>query len=230
MVAGSGAPADRAEPPPDGVLHRDWAGRDFAGPEEAARDAAAARAAVTELEPWPASSTWLASAAGCRPETSIWVGGGVPDAPDVIVRRSGLLVAPLLGPEPPGVTRWLVPPAPRRDPLPRMEEVLGPIVHPCRDAALRPVPAAGTRRSEGVPQRADGAPRRPETVSGRGAEAVPVRGPERMARHAEGAPRGNAVISGRESEITPARGPESGPPAAAVSGAGRAGPAASLAR
>ena len=143
VVAGSGALADRAEPPPDGVLDRDWAGRDFAGPEEAARDAAAARAAVTELEPWPASSTWLASAAGCRPETSIWVGGGVPDAPDVIVRRSGLLVAPLLGPEPPGVTRWLVPPAPRRDPLPRMEE--------CSDRSCTPsgTPRCGRSRRPG---------------------------------------------------------------------------------
>lgn len=196
----------------DAWLDPDRPGRDAAGREEAARDAAAARAAVRELEPWPASSTWLASAAGCRPETSIWVGGGVPDAPDVIVRRSGLLVAPLLGPEPPGVTRWLVPPAPRRHPLPRMEDVLGPIVHACRDAAVRPFPGAAARRPEEVPRRPDGPPRRPETDSGRGAEAVPVRGPERMTRRADGATRGNAVISGRESETTPARGPESAAP------------------
>ena len=153
---GSGAPAPRSAATPrpaasaEGV-ESGWdlagwdvsgreAGPDGAGRDEAARDAAAARAAVTEMEPWPASSTWLASAAGCRPETSIWVGGGVPDAPDVIVRRSGLLVAPLLGPEPPGVTRWLVPPSARRGTLPRMEDVLGPIVHACRDAALRPAP------------------------------------------------------------------------------------------
>lgn len=198
--------------PDGGRVDRDRPGRDVAGREEAARDAAAARTAVWELEPWPASSTWLASAAGCRPETSIWVGGGVPDAPDVIVRRSGLLVAPLLGPEPPGVTRWLVPPAPRPHPLPRMEDVLGPIVHACRDAAVRSFPGGVARRPEEVPRRPDGPPRRPETDSGRGVESVPVRGPERMTRRADGVPRGNAVISDRESETTPARGPESGVP------------------
>jgi Bifunctional DNA primase/polymerase, N-terminal len=161
------ASGGRAEPDAAGrelagqeVSGRDVSGRDVSGREEAARDAAAAREAVTELEPWPTSSTWLASAAGCRPETSIWVGGGVPDAPDVIVRRSGLLVAPLLGPEPPGVTRWLVPPTARRTALPRMEDVLGPIVHACREAALRPVPGMSAG-PEAVPRRADSAARRP---------------------------------------------------------------------
>jgi hypothetical protein len=232
--AGCGAPAPRSAGTPRSAApagctdsdlpdfaERGFAGRDLSDREEAARDAAAARAAMTEMEPWPASSTWLASAAGCRPETSIWVGGGVPDAPDVIVRRSGLLVAPLLGPEPPGVTRWLVPPAAVRRPLPRMEDVLGPIVFACRDAALRPVAGIGTRRPEEVPRRVESASRRPETVSGQGAEAVPVRGPERTARHAEGASRGNAVISGRESETRSARGPESGPSSTDVDAAAR---------
>ena len=133
---GTGAPAPRSAATPRPAVP--GVGGSAAAREAAARDAAAARAVVSEPEPWPASTTWLASAAGCRPETSIWVGGGVPDAPDVIVRRSGLLVAPLLGAEPPGVTRWLVPPAPAGRPLPRMEDLLGPIVRACRDAASRP--------------------------------------------------------------------------------------------
>jgi len=59
-------------------------------------------------------------------DTAIWVGGGVPCIPDVVVRRGGLVVAPALGPESPGTTRWLLPPAPARHPLPRTEDVLGP--------------------------------------------------------------------------------------------------------
>ena len=239
---GSGpAPRSAASPRPAASAAKPaGAGSAAARDAAAAWDAAAALAPVTELEPWPASSTWLASAAGCRPETSIWVGGGAPDAPDVVVRRSGLLVAPLLGPEPPGVTRWLVPPATVRRPLPRMEDVLGPIVHACRDAAVRPSYGLGGGRPAGVPRRGEGPPRRPEAVSGRGAETVPVRGSESPPRRPDGVPRRGAV-SGREAEIAPARGPESGSmprpdggpaPAAVVASAGRAaaGPAVSAAR
>lgn len=191
-----------------GRLYEDEDVRDAA----AARDAAVARATVTELEPWPASSTWLASAAGCRPETSIWVGGGAIDAPDVVVRRSGLLVAPLLGPEPPGITRWLVPPTPTRRPLPRMEDVLGPIVHACRETAVRPsFGYAAVRRPEEPPRRPEGGPRPTDTVSSRGVETAPVRGPGTTPRRAAGAARGSEVVSDREAETAPVRGPDFNP-------------------
>ncbi len=208
---GLSAPTRRAAVPPrpagTGSAYDEEAARDAA----AAREAAAAGTAVTELEPWPASSTWLASAAGCRPETSIWVGGGALDAPDVVVRRSGLLVAPLLGPEPPGVTRWLVPPATGRSSLPRMEDVLGPIVQACREMAVRPSYGYGSaRRPEELPRRLDSGSRRPEAVSSRGGEAVSVRGPEGPQLRTPGVSRLSEAISGREAEVTPARGPEPG--------------------
>jgi len=219
--AGSGAPAPRSAASPRSAGSgaagaAGGVGRGRAGRREAsARDAAAARAAVAELEPWPTSSTWLASAAGCRPETSIWVGGGAPDAPDVVVRRSGLLVVPLLGPEPPGVTRWLVPPAPVRRPLARMEDLLGPIVHACRDAAPRPPYGLGGRREplggrreslggrpEPLMQRPDRLSRRPEAVRGGG--VAPLRGLQPAPRQAEPVP-GGGVVAARASEPAPRR-------------------------
>jgi hypothetical protein len=210
--AGSSTPAPRAAASPRPAASVGRAGDDEAARDAvAARDSITARAAVTELEPWPASSTWLASAAGCRPETSIWVGGGALDAPDVVVRRSGLLVAPLLGPEPPGVTRWLVPPSATRRPLSRMEDVLGPIVQACREMAVRPSFGHGpARRSEEALRRPESGSRRPETMPNPGGGAVPVRGPESSPRRATGAGRPSEVISGREAEIPPVRGPERG--------------------
>jgi hypothetical protein len=71
------------------------------------------------------------------PETGLWLGGDSSGAPDIVVRRRGVLVLPPIGPEPPGVTRWLVEPDAVRRPLPRAEDVLGPIVHACRDVAAR---------------------------------------------------------------------------------------------
>jgi hypothetical protein len=71
------------------------------------------------------------------PETGLWLGGECSGAPDIVVRRRGVLVLPPIGPELPGVTRWLVEPDPVRRPLPRVEDVLGPIVHACRDVAAR---------------------------------------------------------------------------------------------
>lgn len=66
--------------------------------------------------------------------TAIWVSGSGAGTPDVIVHRSGVLVAPLLGPEPAGASRWLLPPAPVHHPLPRVEDVLGPVLQACREA------------------------------------------------------------------------------------------------
>ncbi|HEX6755792.1 MAG TPA: bifunctional DNA primase/polymerase [Mycobacteriales bacterium] len=194
-AAEAGAPAPRAAEPVPG------AGGSAASREAAARDAAAARAAVSEPEPWPTSSSWLASAAGCLPETSIWVGGGAPDAPDVIVRRSGLLVAPLLGAEPPGVTRWLIPPAPVREPLPRMEDVLGPIVRACRDATECPVPAA---RAAGPVRGPVGA-----VPAGSGSLGGPA-GAQPVSRSA-GTPGSGATRDAGARQIEAAPGPE-GPP------------------
>lgn len=71
------------------------------------------------------------------PETGLWLGGDCSGAPDIVVRRRGVLVLPPIGPEPPGKTRWLVEPDQVRRPLPRPEDLLGPIVHACRDVAAR---------------------------------------------------------------------------------------------
>jgi len=166
-------------------------------------------AAVTDVEPWPAPSTWLASAAGCRPEPSVWVDGGGLDAVDVVVVRSGLLVAPLLGPEPPGITRWLVPPAPARRPLSRMQDLLGPIVQACQETASRPS-GGSARRSQEVSRPPDGAPRRSGTDSDRGAETVPVRGSDGHPGHRAGRADPEEAFSDREAGTPPTRGPETG--------------------
>ena len=172
--------------------------------DEVSRDAA-----VAHVEPWPASSTWLASAAGCRPEPSVRGDGG-PDAADVVVLRSGLLVAPLLGPEPPGITRWLVPPAPARRGLPRMQDVLGPIVQACQETASRPS-GGSAGRSQEVSRPPDGAPRRSGTDSDRGAETVPVRGSDGHPGNRAGrADPGSEAFQDREAGTPPTRGPETG--------------------
>jgi hypothetical protein len=230
------------------------AGGSAAARVAAARDAAAARAAVSDPEPWPSSSSWPASAAGCRPETSIWVGGGAPDAPDVIVRRSGLLVAPLLGAEPVGVTRWLVPPSPTRHPLARMEDVLGPIVRACRDSVAGPglgIPrsagprasvagqpvgqlsaAANTGRPADVPadHRRDGGARSAEagSASDLPAQMGPTTGPAvapAVAARATGAATAPAAVPAVAPATEPAIAPATGPAAVPAVAARAAGAA-----
>ena len=71
------------------------------------------------------------------PETGLWLGGDSSGEPDIVVRRRGVLVLPPVGVDPPGMTRWLVEPDAVRRPLPRAEDVLGPILHACRDMADR---------------------------------------------------------------------------------------------
>jgi hypothetical protein len=71
------------------------------------------------------------------PETALWLGGDGAGEPDIVIRRRGVLLLPPLGPEPPGAMRWLVEPDPVRRPLPRAEDVLGPLLHACRDVAAR---------------------------------------------------------------------------------------------
>jgi hypothetical protein len=224
-AVGAPAPRSPASPRPaesDGVPVAGAAGRDKA----AARDAAAARAAVRQLEPWPASSTWLASAAGCRPETSIWVGGGAPDAPDVVVRRSGLLVVPLLGPEPPGVTRWLIPPSTACQPLPRTEDVLGPIVHACRDAAGRAAYGAPAYRPEGAVRRPLEPLRRMDGPPIRGSEPNPVRSPEPSPRRPDGSAWRPDAVADRDAPASASglHRPEWGGPRPGPGGAPEAGP------
>ncbi len=85
------------------------------------------------------------NAAGCsggpleqvpgRADAAVWIGGEA--VPDVVVRRSGTIIAPLLGPGPPGGGRWLLPPAPVRHPLPRAEDVLGLVLRACRELSER---------------------------------------------------------------------------------------------
>ena len=72
-----------------------------------------------------------------HPETSLWLGGDASGAPDIVVRRRGTVMLPPLGPESPGVTRWVEPLHPERRPLPRVEDMLGPVLHACREAAVR---------------------------------------------------------------------------------------------
>jgi hypothetical protein len=72
-----------------------------------------------------------------RPETALWLGGDPSGVPDIVVRRGGTVVLPPLGPEPPGVTRWVEPLRPGRRSLPRVEDVLGPVLHACREVVVR---------------------------------------------------------------------------------------------
>jgi hypothetical protein len=118
------------------------------------------------------------------PETGLWLGGDCSGAPDIVVRRRGVLVLPPIGPEPPGVTRWLVEPDPVRRPLPRAEDVLGPIVHACRDIAARRQHRS-TRLADAVGGRsrpteagasASGAGSASGSVSGAGADSAAVSG------------------------------------------------------
>jgi hypothetical protein len=93
------------------------------------------------------------------PETGLWLGGDCSGTPDIVVRRRGVLVLPPIGPEPPGVTRWLVEPDQVRRPLPRAEDLLGPIVHACRDVSVRRQPPSrpGGEYTARLPARAPSA-------------------------------------------------------------------------
>jgi hypothetical protein len=72
-----------------------------------------------------------------RPETALWLGGDASGAADIVVRRRGTTVLPPFGPESPGVTRWVEPLRPERPPLPRVEDLLGPVLHACREVVVR---------------------------------------------------------------------------------------------
>jgi hypothetical protein len=101
------------------------------------------------------------------PETALWLGGDGAGEPDIVIRRRGVLLLPPLGPEPPGVRRWLVEPDPVRRPLPRAEDVLGPLLHACRDVAARrrSRPARLTDAAPALPGAAPTSPTRTTTRS-----------------------------------------------------------------
>ena len=151
------------------------------------------------------------------PETGLWLGGDCAGAPDIVVRRRGVLVLPPLGPEPPGVTRWLIEPDPVRHPLPRAEDVLGPIVLACRDVANRRLSRtarSGTGRATTVPGVAAGPG---VAASGRASAGRPA-----------AAAAGSVAISGngRSGAVGAADSPDAvtGPGLAAGSRSGSGGP------
>jgi hypothetical protein len=190
---------------------RDWAGRDFASREEAARDAAMARAPVAELEPWPASSTWLASAAGCWPETELWVGGGVPeglgrDCAAQWLAGGATARAGATGRDPPASAAGAEAQPTAMDGGRARADCAGQLGgRSAAGSGGRCTPAGRGAAARGRRARATGDGFGPEERGSTGPRAGAT------ARHAEGAPHGKAVISGRESETTPARGPASGP-------------------
>lgn len=135
------------------------------------------------------------------PETGLWLGGDCSGAPDIVVRRRGVLVLPPIGPEPPGVTRWLVEPDQVRRPLPRAEDLLGPIVHACRDVVARH--HRGIRADS--PARPLSGPIRPTSTVDR-AQAAPPAGPSSSTVDGEpaGVAAGPGTLPGFESPVRPA--------------------------